>query len=99
MKLQENKAEQKPCACFNTLRPKQNGRFFPDDIFIWIFLDENVSISNKIPLKFVSKGLINNIPALVQIMAWWGRGDKPLSEPANGGELTDAKMRHGASMG
>ena len=25
-----------------TLRPKQNGRNFPDDIFKWIFLNENV---------------------------------------------------------
>ena len=30
---------------------------------------------------FVSKGPINNIPALVQIMAWRRPGDKPLSEP------------------
>ena len=35
----------------------------------------------KIPLKFVPKGPINNIPALVQIMAWRRPGDKPLSEP------------------
>ena len=32
-------------------------------------------------LKFVPKGSINNIPALVQIMAWYRWGDKPLSEP------------------
>ena len=32
-------------------------------------------------LKFVPKGQINNIPALVQIMAWRRPGDKPLSEP------------------
>ena len=32
-------------------------------------------------LKFVPKGPINNIPALVQIMAWRRSGDKPLSEP------------------
>ena len=31
-------------------------------------------------LKFVSKGRINNIPSLVQIMAWRRPGDKPLSE-------------------
>ena len=35
----------------------------------------------KISLKFVTKGPINNIPALVQIMAWRWPGDKPLSEP------------------
>ena len=65
----------------NTLRPRQNGRHFPDDIFKCIFLNENVSIAIKILLKFVPKGPINNIPALVQIMAWRRPGDKPLSEP------------------
>ena len=35
----------------------------------------------KISLKFVPKGLINNIPSLVHIMAWRRPGDKPLSEP------------------
>ena len=45
------------------------------------FLNENVRISIKISLKFVPKGPVNNIPALVQIMAWCRSGDKPLSEP------------------
>ena len=66
---------------FNTLRPRQNGRHFTDDIFKCIFLNENASIAIKISLKFVPKGPINNIPALVQIMAWRRPGDKPLSEP------------------
>ena len=35
---------------------------FADNIFKWIFLNENVSISIKISLKFVPKGPINNIP-------------------------------------
>ena len=65
---------------FNTLRPRQNGRHFPDDIFKCIFLNENVIISIKNSLKFVPKVPINNIPALVQIMAWRRPGDKPLSE-------------------
>ena len=65
----------------NTLRPRQNGRRFPDDIFKCIFLNENVLILMKIPLKFVPKGPINDIPALVQKMAWHRSGDKPLSEP------------------
>ena len=66
---------------FNSLRPRQDGRHFADDIFSRIFLNENVLISIKISLKFVPKGPINNIPALVQIMAWLPPGDKPLSEP------------------
>ena len=35
----------------------------------------------NISLKFVPKGPINNIPALVPIMAWRRPGDKILSEP------------------
>ena len=65
----------------NSLRPRQNGRHFADDIFKHIFCNENVWIPIKISLKFVPKGPINNIPSLVQIMAWRRPGDKPLSEP------------------
>ena len=64
----------------NTLRPRQNGRHFLDDIFKCIFLNETVWISIQISLRFVTKVPINNIPALVQIMAWRRPGDKPLSE-------------------
>ena len=70
---------------FNSLRPRQNGRHIPDDhfkrIFLKFFLNEMVWISLKISLKCVPKVRINNIPALVQIMAWCRPGDKPLSEP------------------
>ena len=38
-------------------------------------------ISLTISLKWVWKVRINNIPSLVQIMAWRRPGDKPLSEP------------------
>ena len=38
---------------FNTLRPRQNGRHFPDDIFKCIFVNENVWIAIEISLKFV----------------------------------------------
>ena len=65
----------------NSLRPRQNGRHISDDIFKCIFLTENVWIPIIISLKFVPKGPISNIPALVQIMAWRRPGDKPLSEP------------------
>ena len=64
-----------------TLRPRQNVCHFTDDIFKCIFLYENVWISIWISLKFVRRGPINNIPALIQIMAWRRPGDKPLSEP------------------
>ena len=65
----------------HTLRPRQNGRHLPDGIFKCISLNENVWISFEISLKFVRKGSINNIPALVQVMAWRRPGDKPLSGP------------------
>ena len=67
--------------CVNTLRPRQDGRHFPDDIFKRIFLNEIIWILIKISLNFVPSGPINNISALVQIMAWRRPGDKPLSEP------------------
>ena len=38
------------------LRPRQNGRHFPDDIFKYIFLSENVWIFVKMSLKFVPQG-------------------------------------------
>ena len=66
---------------FNTLRPRQNGNHFPTDIFKCIFLNENMWIVIEILLKFVPTGLINNIPVVVQIMAWRRTGDKSLSEP------------------
>ena len=56
----------------NTLRPRQNDRHFPDNIFKCTFL--------KFSLKFVPKVPIDNILALLQIMAWRQPGDKPLSE-------------------
>ena len=43
-------------------------------------VNENFCISIKISLKFVSKGPIDNNPALVEILAWHRIGDKPLSE-------------------
>ena len=46
-----------------------------------IFLKENVQLLIKIPLKFVPRSPINNIPALIQLMAWCRPGNKPLSEP------------------
>ena len=83
--------------CINSLRPRRNGRYNADDILKCIFLNENVSIAIKISLKFVPKGPINNIPPLVQIMAWRRTGDEPLSEPMMT-QFNDAYTRHSASM-
>ena len=49
-------------------------------------------------MKFVHKGQINNIPALVQIiMAWLRPGDKQLFEPMM--VRLPMYMRRSASMG
>ena len=68
-------------SCINSLWPSQNGRHFADDTFKRIFMNENMKFRLTFHLRFVPKGVINNIPALVQIMAWRRPGDKPLSEP------------------
>ena len=80
----------------NTLRLRQKGRHLEKDIFKCIFLNENVWISIKISLKFVPKVRINNIPALVQILAWCWQGNKPLSKLMMASLLT--YMRHLASI-
>ena len=67
-----------------------------DDIFICIFLNGNAWIMIKTSMKFVGKGQINIIPALVQIMAWCHPGNKPLSEPMMASSPTH--NRHSASM-
>ena len=63
-----------------------------DDIFKCIFMNEIIYISIKISLWFVPKGTTNNIPALVQIMAWRRSGDKSLSETMLT-QFTDAYVR------
>ena len=70
-----------PTVLINSLRPRQNGRQFGNDTYKCIFLNGNAWIPIKISLKFVPKCRINNILALVQIMAWRRPGDKPLAEP------------------
>ena len=64
-----------------------------DDNFKWIFLNENCSIPIRISLKFVPKSPIDNVPALVQVMAWRQTGSKPLLEPKLN-QFDDAYMRH-----
>ena len=62
-----------PYCCFNSSPLGQNGRHFADDVFKHIFLNENIWIS----LEYVPCGPIDNMSALVQIMAWRRPGDKP----------------------
>ena len=75
------------------ISPWQNSRYFADDIFRCILVNEKLCILNKISLKLIPKGPIDNNPALVQIMVWRQVGDKPLPEPLLT-LFTDAYMRH-----
>ena len=60
----------------NSPPPGQNGSHFADDIFRCIFVNETFHI-----LIWISLGLIDNVSALAQVMAWRLTNDKPLSEP------------------
>ena len=51
-----------------------------NDIFECILLNENDIITIRISLKFVPRSLIDNMPAVVWVMAWHRIGDKPLPE-------------------
>ena len=62
----------------NTLRPRQNGRCFADDILKSNFFYENCCIMIQNSLK-CSRGS-NEQPTLVQIMALRQTGEKPLYE-------------------
>ena len=68
------------CTYINILRQIQNCRHFHGDILKLIFFNENVWMSNRISLKYVAKGPINDNLVLFQIMAWRRPGEKPLSE-------------------
>ena len=52
-----------------------------DDNFKCTFVNENDRIPIRIWLKFVPRCPIDNKTALIQVMAWRWRGDKPLPEP------------------
>ena len=67
---------QRPSICHQLIEAETKRPRFADDIF----LSENVWILIKISLKFVPRGPINNIPSLIQVMAWRWLGNKPLSE-------------------
>ena len=80
----------------NTLRPKQYGFHFADDIFKCIFLNQNVLISFKISLSWFLR-------VQLTIFQYWfrngtdnGTDDKQLSEPMKV-YVADAYLRHSAS--
>ena len=66
---------------------------FADDNFKCIFLNENEKIPIPFSLNFIPRSPIDDKPALVEVMAWRRKGDKPLPEPMLI-QLIDAYMRH-----
>ena len=56
------------------------------------FFNENVWIAINISLKYVPAGPSNNIPSLVQLMAWCRPRDKPLSEAIMDSLLTHMSL-------
>ena len=76
----------------NTSPPGQNGRRFADDMLRRILVNGKFCILIEISQKSVPYSLIDNDPALVEIMAWHRIGDTPLSEPILTG-FTVAYMR------
>ena len=64
----------------NTLRQRQNGGYFADNMLKCTFFKERFDILIQISLKFVTKVPIDDMPTLIQIMAWHRTGAKPLSE-------------------
>ena len=76
----------------NTLKPRQNGRHFADDIFKCIFLDENVwipiKLHRRVQLKHSSTGSDNGLTPLRRQAIIWN----------NDGYFTDAYMRHSSSL-
>ena len=61
-----------PFFCFNTLRPGQNGGYFVDDNFKYIFFNEAccTCILIKISWQLVPMCANDNGRALVELMAW-----------------------------
>ena len=71
------------CPCIlprwlNTLRPRQYGRYYTDDIFKWIFLRRMYGFRLKFHWNLILVAAIHIFPA--QAMLWCRLGDKPLSE-------------------
>ena len=78
---------------FNSSPHGRNGHHFADDNLICIFVNENICILIQNKVKFVPWCPIDNRSVLVQVMAWWRNGDKPLPEPMLT-QLMDAYMQH-----
>ena len=64
----------------DSLRPRQNGCHFADDVFKFIILGDKISVWTNISLAFISKISSDDKPALAQVMPRRCASDEPLSE-------------------
>ena len=62
-----------------TERQEQNGRHFAEDILKCIYVRDKFCI--LISIKFILEGPVDNMSALVPVMAWRRTGDKLLHGP------------------
>ena len=81
----------------NALKPEQNGRHFCRNNFQMRYLRERYFLLIHISLKFVPRCPIDNMSALVQVMACHMLSAKPLPEAVMT-QFIDAYMHHKASM-
>ena len=66
---------------------------FPGNFSNASYQMKRIGIPIKISLKFVPKGAIDNKSAMVQVMSWQRKGDKPLPVSMLT-QFTDAYVRH-----
>ena len=64
----------------NTLSSRQKSRHFVDDIFKCISWRKCINFESNLT-EYFPKGIFDNIPELMQKMAWRLPGDRPLTEP------------------
>ena len=57
-------------SCYNQSLLGQNVRHFAGDIFMGISKNEELCILIRISVKFVVNGLIDNLSALLRVIAW-----------------------------
>ena len=69
------------CDQRNPLRPSNTDHHFADSICIFLFFDKVCCILIQISLQFVPNIQIDNKLTLVQVIAWFRLGDKPLPAP------------------
>ena len=65
---------------FSISGQQASGHRLTDNILKRMFFNENLLVLNKIKLKYVPMGPIDNNITLVQIMTWRQTDEKPLSE-------------------